>query len=120
MSGRKRLLDLNAAAMTVHVAESTNVHENVKAELLTGAESAQHLVMASTMANTGIDDCFALLTAHRLDAAPDLPIWIRAMLIEQSRSQLHVERFVLKQIDGAGRLNGRVVHQLGSHLPQFA
>ena len=53
------LLDLDAAAMTVHIAEAADVHQDVEAELLPGAEGAQHFVMAATMAQASVDDFLA-------------------------------------------------------------
>src|SRR5262250_2359989 len=44
---RELLFDLNATTMTMHIAKPADVHQNVEPELLTCAESAEHLVMPS-------------------------------------------------------------------------
>ena len=40
---------LDAPPVPMHIAEAARIHENVEAELLSGAESTQHLVMLSAM-----------------------------------------------------------------------
>jgi hypothetical protein len=47
---------LDAAAVTVHVAEAPGVHEDVEAELLAGAEAAQHFVVLAAMAQAKVND----------------------------------------------------------------
>jgi len=42
--------------MAMHVAEAANVHENVEAELLPGAEGARDFIVAAAMAQTHVDD----------------------------------------------------------------
>src|SRR6266478_1610883 len=42
--GSELLLDLDTAAVAVHVTEAANVHQDVEAELLARAEGAKHLV----------------------------------------------------------------------------
>jgi hypothetical protein len=81
--GCERLLDLDAAAMAVHVAEAANVHEDVEAELLAGAEGAQHLVVASAMAQAGSDDFLAPSFRNVHNDAANLAVRIRTMLVEQ-------------------------------------
>src|SRR5437016_491199 len=56
---RKVLPDLNASAVAVHVAEATDVHENVEAELMPGAEGAKHFIVLAAMAEAEIYDLAA-------------------------------------------------------------
>ena len=44
----------------MHVAEAANVHQNVEAELLTGAVGARNLVMTAAMAQAEVDHLAAL------------------------------------------------------------
>src|SRR5207244_3921508 len=55
MQMRETLLDLRAAAMTMHVAESAHIHQHIKAKTLPGAEWAQQLVMLAAMPQADID-----------------------------------------------------------------
>jgi hypothetical protein len=57
---------LDAAAMTVHVAEATGVHEDVEAELLPGAEAAQHFVVLAAMPQAKVDDLAPISFARNL------------------------------------------------------
>ena len=59
---RRRVVlhDLHAAAMAVHVAEAADVHQDVEAELLSGAVSARDFVEAAAMPQAHIDDFFSL------------------------------------------------------------
>ena len=57
--GGELLPDLDAAAVAVHVAEAADIHQDVEAELLSGAERPQHLVMAAAMAQPEVDDLAA-------------------------------------------------------------
>ena len=47
---------LDAAPVAVHVAEAARIHQDVEAELLPGAEAAQHFVMLAAMAQAEVDD----------------------------------------------------------------
>ena len=77
----KSLLDLNAAAMPVHVAKSANVHQNVKPELLPCPKRAQHFVMLSAMAHAGIDYFAPLGLACAFDRSANLPVRVMTVLI---------------------------------------
>ena len=55
----KRLQDLNAAAMTVHVAEAADIHQNVEPQTLPGREFAQQFVMPAAMPRTQGNDLIA-------------------------------------------------------------
>src|SRR5207244_10940438 len=61
---RKVLPDLNASAVAVHVAEATDVHENVEAELMPGAEGAKHFIVVAAVAGAESYD----LAPHTLAA----------------------------------------------------
>ena len=52
----ERLQDLDAAAMAMHVAEAADVHEDVEAEAMTGAEGPKEFVVASAMLRAKGDD----------------------------------------------------------------
>ena len=47
---RKGLLNLNAATVTMHVAKTANIHQNVEPELLARAKRAKHLIVPAAMA----------------------------------------------------------------------
>ena len=49
MPGGRFLSNLDAAAVPVHVAEAADVHKNVEAKLLTGAERAQHFIVLAAI-----------------------------------------------------------------------
>src|SRR5262245_27750747 len=55
MRGGEALLDLNATAMAVHIAEATNVHKDVEAEALSGAEVAEEFIVSAAMTQSKID-----------------------------------------------------------------
>jgi hypothetical protein len=40
----------------MHIAKSADVHQNVEAELLTGSEGSQHLIVPPAMAQARIND----------------------------------------------------------------
>src|SRR5579864_263448 len=84
MPGRKVLLDLNASAMAVHVAETADVHQDVETELLARAETSKHLVVPSATAQAGVDDFPSPGLAGSFDCASHLPIRMRTMLVQQS------------------------------------
>ena len=92
MPGGELLLNLNAAAVAVHVAEAADVHQDVEAELLAGAEGAQHLVMAAAMAQASIDDLAAACFADALDCLANLAIRIVAVLVQQRGGQFDLQR----------------------------
>src|SRR5208283_3847942 len=60
MSGGIALHDLHAAAMAMHIAEAADVHQDVEAELLPGAEGARNFVMTAAMTQAQIDDLSSL------------------------------------------------------------
>ncbi len=110
MFGGELLADLNAAAVAVHVAETADIHQDVEAELLPGAEGPQHFVMAAAISQPQVDDLAANLLARRLHRLPNLPVGIVAMLVDQRGRQLDLERFFFQKIDGWGRSNGQFAH----------
>ena len=81
MFGRESLLDLNAAPVTVHVAEAPDIHQNVEAELLAGAEGPEHFVMLSSMAQSGCDDFTTTGLANSLNRSPNLAVGIMAVFV---------------------------------------
>src|SRR5260221_12489890 len=111
MLRRERLLDLNAAAMAVHVAEAANVHQDVEAELLAGAESAQHFVVASAMMQARVNDLLPSSFANVRDPVANLAVRILAMLVKQRGSELDVQRFVVEQVHGGSLICDCATHQ---------
>src|SRR5207248_2736596 len=119
-TGCKWLHDLNAAAMPMHIAEAAQVHADIKAELLPRGKCAWQLVMLAAMAQSKIDDLAALRVAERLHACLDLPITIKASLVEERGRQLHVKRLpLIEQIDSRRGFNRSALHQLSGCLGQF-
>ena len=70
----KTLPNLHTAAMPMHVAESTNIHKNVKAEFLTTTVGAQHLIVFATMPQAQIDDLPLHFDPHRVQLVSHLTI----------------------------------------------
>ena len=97
---------LDAAAVAVHVAEAARIHQDVEAELLPSAESPQHLVILTTMAQPQIDDLAPTAFPRHLHRLPDLAVGMMAMLVEQCRRNLNFERLFVQQIDD--RLEGAI------------
>ena len=116
MLGGEFLANLNAAAVAVHIAEAADIHQNVEAELLPGAEGAQHFIVASAMAQAQIDDLAANRIPHRLDRHANLPVGIVAMFIDQRGGQLGLQRLVIQQVDKRGGGDRQVSHQLSRDL----
>ena len=65
---RECLHHLNAAPVPVHVAEAAGIHQDVEAELLPGAEAAQHFVVLAAMAQAQVDDLAPASLARHLHA----------------------------------------------------
>src|SRR5208283_2483982 len=80
--GGESLHDLDAAAMTMHVAEAARVHEDVEAELLSGAEAAQHFVILTAMPQAEVDDLAPIPLARNLQRLPHLPVGKVAVFVE--------------------------------------
>ena len=76
--------------MAVHIAEAADVHQNVEAELLAGAETAQHFVMASAMAEAGSNNFFTTGITGIFHRGAYLPVGIFTMLVKQSGRKLHL------------------------------
>src|SRR5580704_16673685 len=70
----ERLQDLNAAAMAVHIAEATDVHQDVKAQSLPGRELAQQFIMPSALLRAEGDDLVAALLLECADRSRELAI----------------------------------------------
>ena len=96
------LLDLNASAVAVHVTKTANVHQDVEAEVLAGAEAAKHFVVASTMTQARRNDLATPRFAEALYRVTNLPVRIIAVLIEQCGCEFHFERLVIEEVDRRG------------------
>ena len=103
MFGGEFLADLNAAAVAVHVAEAANIHQDVEAELLSGAEGPQHFVVAAAMAQSQVDDLAANDFARGFDRQANLAIGIVAVLVNQRSRQFDLEQLFFQKIDGRSR-----------------
>ena len=97
--GGESLHDLDAAAVAVHVAEAADVHEDVEAELLAGAERAQHFVVLAAMTQAQIDDLAPATFARDLHGLPNLPVGMMAVLVNQRGREFDFERLFIEQID---------------------
>ncbi len=99
------LVNLHAAAMAVKIAVGANVHQNVKAELLSRAVGTQQFVMAAAMAHAEVDDLLAagwLRPSYRL---AQLPVGMARMFVKQRGRQLDFQRLFIEQIDLGSRSN---------------
>jgi hypothetical protein len=115
---REALLDLNATTVAVHIAESTDVHQDIEAELLAGAEAAEHFVVTTPVAQPSFDDFATPGFGQVLDRPANLPIRKRAVFVKQSACNFHFKRLVVKQIDSRSWL--RLARQkFRRHLTQF-
>ena len=56
MRGGQWLNDLRAPAVTMHIAEAANVHQEVKAQRSTGVEGAKRLIVPPAMPQPKLDD----------------------------------------------------------------
>ncbi len=59
------LHNLHAAAMAMHVAKAADVHQDVEAELLSGAEGARDFIVTPAMTQAHLDDLAALRLRQR-------------------------------------------------------
>ena len=66
MPGGELLSNLDAAPVTVHIAEAADIHQDVEAELLSGAERAQHFIMLAAMPQSQVDDLAANVFSRSL------------------------------------------------------
>ena len=113
------LVNLHAAPMPVQIAVGANVHQDVKAELLSRAIGSQQFVMAATMAHAQVNDFLSPRPAQRDNGLPQLPVGMAGVLVQQRGCQLNFERLIVQQIDLGRRSNALPAHQLGFHLAQF-
>src|SRR5581483_3186731 len=74
------LPDLHAAAVAVHVAEASNIHQDIEAELLPGAIGAQYFIVPAAVPQTQIEDLPLQLRPHRFQLVANLPVGVVAML----------------------------------------
>ena len=114
------LHDLHAAAVTMHVAEAADVHQDVEAELLSGAEGARNLVVAAAMAQAQVDDFAALRFGQSLHHLANLAVGMVGVLVEQGGCQLDLQRVVVEQINHGRGLDGDSAQQLRGSSGQFA
>ena len=99
MLGCEVLPNLNAAPVPVHVAEAADVHEDVEAELLAGAEGAQHFIVPTAVTQTQINDFLPDRFSRGLNGHAKLSVGIVGVLVDQSGGQFHFDRFMVEQIN---------------------
>ena len=81
----------------------------------------QHLVMLAAMPQAQVDNLAPPPLARHLHRLPNLPVRMMAMLVEQSRRDLHFQRLFVEQIHNRLRRRQRLVgHQLARGLAQLA
>jgi hypothetical protein len=97
--GGKLLPDLNAAAVPVHIAKAAHIHQDVEAELLSGAKRAQHFVVLAAVPQSKINDLAPNTFSRTLDGLPNLSIRIMAVFIDQRGGELNFEWLFVEQIN---------------------
>src|SRR5439155_14155480 len=80
---RESLSDLDTAAVAVHVAEASDVHKDVEAELMPGAERSKHFIVFAAMAQAKIYDFAADNLACSRDCLSNLPVGIMTIFVDQ-------------------------------------
>src|SRR5213076_2454736 len=85
-----------ASAVAVHVAEATDVHENVEAELMPGAEGPKHFIVLAAMAEAEIYDLAADNFACGRNGLANLAIRIMTVFVDESRCQLEFQRLSIE------------------------
>src|SRR5215471_4142887 len=75
---------------------------------------------ASAMTEAEVDDLRSLRCLHALNHPANLPIRMVRVLVEQSCSQLDLERLVFQQIDERGRRDRQRSQNLGGSSAQLA
>src|SRR5207244_11997720 len=95
---RKVLPDLNASAVAVHVAEATDVHENVEAELMPGAEGPKHFIVLAAMAEAEIYDLAADNFACGRNGLATLAIRITTVVVAESGCRVAFQRHSFEYI----------------------
>src|ERR1700735_676376 len=76
------LQELNASAVTVHVAEAADVHEDVETETMTSAEGAEEFVVATAVLGPQRDEFGELSGVQGSDVAAKLPVRVVTVRIE--------------------------------------
>src|SRR5581483_4321621 len=99
--GSESLPDLNAAAMTVHIAKSADVHEDVEAELLTSAKWPEDLIVLAAVPKAEFNDLLPSIRARGLHCLADLTVRIITVFVQKRGRQLHFERFGIEQVNHA-------------------
>src|SRR5216684_2461071 len=97
-----------AAAVAMHVAEAADIHQDVEAKLLPGAEGAQHFVMTAAVAESQVDDLAANDFARGFDRQANLAIRIVAVLVNQRGRQFDLEQLFFQKIDGRSSRDGQI------------
>src|SRR5262245_61308285 len=97
--------------MTVHIAESANIHQDVESELLSGAERSWHLIVLTPMAQAEINNLLPFFSSARPERLTNLAIGIMTMLVEQGSCELNFQRVFIQQIDDGRTGDGGIAHQ---------
>ena len=125
VGGSEILHDLDAAAVTVHVAKAADIHEDVEAELLASGERTRHLVVAAAMAQAEVDDFAAACLARRFECLAKLPVGVVAVAVKERGGEFEFEgvgvgQIAIQQIDERRGFDGGFSHQCGGGLLKFA
>ncbi len=101
---RESLLDLHAAAVAVHVAESADVHEDVEAECRSGVEGAKSFVVAAAVAQANLDDFGDAGGGKRCDEVADLSIGVVASPVDECGGQFNFKSLgAFDEVDDGSR-----------------
>jgi hypothetical protein len=111
------LENLHAAAVTVHVAETADIHEYVEAKPGPGVKGAQRFVMTAAMAQSELDDFVNARRGQRGNQISSLPVGVVAGRVEQRGRQFDFEGFgAFHQIHQRRLRNWSLRKQFRRHL----
>ena len=102
--------------MAMEVAESPDIHKDVKAKMLAGTERSQHFIVPSTMAQAGVDNFAADDFSGGGNRPLNLPLGIMTMLVDESCSQFDLKVLVFEQIDQRRGGDRHISHEFARDL----
>src|SRR5437016_447638 len=118
MDRRELLPDLLAAAVSVQVAPSTQVHEDVEGETVAAPELLQEFIVRTAPPQRDFDQILFLLLGPLLDHGQDLPVGVDGHAVQERRGQLVQRRVRYDQFDRLARLHRTQPQALGGGLLQ--
>ncbi len=104
----------------MHVAEAANVHQDVEAEVLPGAEGARNLVVTAAMLQAQLDQLPALRFGKSFHDVANLAVRMMRVLVEQRGSKLDFERLIVQQINQRRGLDGNPCEKFSGGGGQLA